>query len=641
MTPRNKLSAYFDEIDKFRGHGMNAGADPRTASQIWTSPLYNDASIKWTSTVSTRLLLEAGFSMNYEQYVITNQDGVNQERGSAAWYAGASRRDASLGTLRSGIGSGQGGRYPDRYNVQASATYVTGSHNVKTGIQWNWGPYENTRDTNADLQQVYQNGVPFQVTVYNTPLRYEDALVADVGLYAQDTWTIRRLTINGGLRWEYLNSEVSEESSPPGRFIGQRRFGPLEMPIWKDIAPRFGVVYDVFGDARTALKFGLNRYNESRTTFFANRYNPLRVQGANLSWTDANRDDVAQGELGCVYLAPGCEINFAQLPANFGQPALATVDPDFKRVYNVETTAGIQHELMPRVSISGNWYRRTFHRLRVTDNLLRTMADYRGYNLFHPMTGEPFTVFDVTPAALRLVSEFDTNSDSRSHVYNAFDATVNTRLPGGALLFGGFVAERNLRNICDEPDNPNMLLFCDDAENDIPYRSTFKLSGTYPLPWGFSVSGTWQDLAGRPLGLTTTTGNKISGPGYGDTGSPVGTNWFLTRATRYPADCPAPCPAGQLVFPAGGATLTSSSLTVPLVAPGTEFLPRLRQLDLSLAKWFRVRSTRIEGQVDIFNVLNANTEVSYRSTNFGLSSYLQPSSVLQGRMVRLGAQLKW
>ena len=78
-------------------------------------------------------------------------------------------------------------------------------------------------------------------------------------------------------------------------------------------------------------------------------------------------------------------------------------------------------------------------------------------------------------------------------------------------------------------------------------------------------------------GLTTTVGNKISGPGYGDTGSPVGSQFLITRTTRYPANCPAPCPAGQLVAP----TLTSASVTVPLVAPGTEFLPRLNQLDLS------------------------------------------------------------
>ena len=85
------------------------------------------------------------------------------------------------------------------------------------------------------------------------------------------------------------------------------------------------------------------------------------------------------------------------------------------------------------------------------------------------------------------------------------------------------MTERNLRNICDEPDDPNMLLYCDDWPNDIPFRPTLKMAGTYPLVWGISVSAAFQSSAGRPLGLTTTTGNKISGPGYGDTGSPVGT----------------------------------------------------------------------------------------------------------------------
>ena len=651
-SPRHKISAYFDEIDKFRGHGITTGnvTDMLTASQIWTSPLYNDASIKWTSPMTNQLLLEAGFSMNYEQYVIVNQDGINQERGTPAWYAGTSKFDIARSTLWGGIGSGQGGRYPDRYNFAASASYVTGSHNVKAGFQYNYGPYENTRDTNADLQQRYQNGVPTLVRVSNTPIRSLERLNADFGIYAQDSWSLNRLTLNYGIRWEYLSHEVAEQFSPAGRFIGERRFDAIPMPTWKDFAPRFGVVYDLFGDAKTALKFGFNRYNESRTTQFATRYNPLQVLTQDLSWTDLNTDDIAQGERGCVYLTPGCEINFAQLPTTFGTPRLNIVDPDFKRVYNLETTAGIQHELIPRVSVGANWYRRSFHRLRLTDNLLRTMNDYRAYDVFHPMTGQPFTIYDVLPVALPRVENFDTNSDGRSHVYNAFDLTINTRLPGGAMLFGGYVTERNMRNICDEPDDPNMMLFCDDSQNDIPYRQALKLSGTYPLGWGITVSGTWQDLAGRPLGLTTTTGpgpggpsqNKISGPGYGDTGSPVGTNWFLTNTTRYPANCPAPCPAGQLVFPNADARLASASVEVPIVAPGTEFLPRLRQLDLSVAKWFGLwGSSRIQGQVDIFNVFNANTTAAVRSTRFDTSAYALPASVLQGRMIRLGVQLRW
>ncbi len=96
------------------------------------------------------------------------------------------------------LGGGQGGRYPDRYNLGGSVSYVTGAHNIKTGVQWNWGPYENTRDTNADLQQRYTNGAPSQVLVYNTPLRYRDRLIADVGIYAQDSWSLNRLTLNYG-----------------------------------------------------------------------------------------------------------------------------------------------------------------------------------------------------------------------------------------------------------------------------------------------------------------------------------------------------------------------------------------------------------------------------------------------------------
>lgn len=163
---------------------------------------------------------------------------------------------------------------------------------------------------------------------------------------------------------------------------------------------------------------------------------------------------------------------------------------------------------------------------------------------------------------------------------------MNARVPGGATIFGGFVAERTLRVVCDEPDDPNMLRFCDDRNNDIPSRGTLKLSGTYPGPWGIQVSAALQSLAGRPLGGFTTAGNRISGPGYGDTGSPVGTQWVLTRTTRYPANWPAPCPANALVIP----NLTESSLTVPLRVPGTEFLPRLTQLDLSIGKWFQVHN---------------------------------------------------
>ncbi len=647
-TSKHKFSVYYDEIDKYRGHGMNAGDDPNTSSQIWTSPIYNSAAAKYTGTLSNSLLAEAGYSFNHEQYVITNQDGVNKTPFTPEWYANASRRDQNFTALTNGLAN-WGGRYPDRFNMMAALSYITGSHNIKSGIQYNFGPYINTREANGDLQQVYAGTTtpftnPVSVTVYNTPLRYQENLKADIGIFVQDSWSLNRLTLNGGLRWEYLAHEVAEQTSGNGRFVDARKFDAIAMPTWKDFAPRFGLVYDVFGTGKTAIKAGFNRYNESRTTQFATKYNPLALTSANLTWNDLNGDDIAQGERGCTFGTAGCEINFGQLPSNFGVRSLATVDPDFQRTYNLEYTAGVQHELFPRVSVAATFYRRQFYDLPVTDNLLRTPADYRAVDVVSPLDGEVFKAYTVaTTTQLRAVNDFDTNATSdRKQIYNGGDITFNVRIPGGGTLFGGYTMERTLRVTCDEPDDPNFLRFCDDRENDLPWLKQFKFAGTYPVKWGIQASFSFQSINGRPIGGFSGTAaadrNRIAGPGYGDVGSPIGTRWLITPTTRYAVNCTGPCRPGELVIPG----MTEASLTLPLVAGGKELLDRINQLDLSLAKWFEVGGgRRLQLQADLFNITNGNPVLGWRSVNFGTAAYSQVSSILNPRVLRLGVQFKF
>ena len=64
----HKLSAYFDRIfkDRYRPHG--AGDDPATAPNHQGSPIYYTGAAKWTATLSNRLLLEAGYSSNVENW---------------------------------------------------------------------------------------------------------------------------------------------------------------------------------------------------------------------------------------------------------------------------------------------------------------------------------------------------------------------------------------------------------------------------------------------------------------------------------------------------------------------------------------------------------------------------------------------
>ena len=73
------------------------------------------------------------------------------------------------------------------------------------------------------------------------------------------------------------------------------------MPVWSSLSPRFGLVYDLFGNAKTALKFSANKYQMQLTDGLTNTYNPVRPQTASLTWRDLNGDDIAQGELGCTF----------------------------------------------------------------------------------------------------------------------------------------------------------------------------------------------------------------------------------------------------------------------------------------------------------------------------------------------------
>ena len=138
LTPRNKVSAYFDEIDKYRGHDMQSNEDPETASLRWFSPAYNTGALKWTSTASSRMLIEAGYSRNLEYYTNSYQEGVEKTRFSPEWFASASRLENDLGGRKTAATS-QTTQSPERHNLQAAVSYVTGAHSFKAGFQYHLG----------------------------------------------------------------------------------------------------------------------------------------------------------------------------------------------------------------------------------------------------------------------------------------------------------------------------------------------------------------------------------------------------------------------------------------------------------------------------------------------------------------------
>lgn len=644
MSEKTKLAVYNDRLAKNRGAAMTAGLDPATASIVWNSPIYTTGSVKLTSTVSPKFLIEAGVSTNYERYNTIYQPGIEKVPFSPEWYTTINKQDTALGTSWN-AGATQQGMYPDRFAAALSASYVTGAHNVKVGIQDTWGRYMQFRSSNGDLRANFNNGVPFQAVILNTPVRFRDNLKADLGVYAQDSWAINRLTVNYGMRWELFASGIPKETSGNGRFASERTFGPIDMPTWKSIAPRAGVVYDLFGNQKTALKASFGKFMQAGTTGFSNSYNPLALTTATVAWTDLNNDGVPQGERGCTYLNPGCELNLAQLPAGFGVANIATFAPDIKRMYNVESSVSIQHELLPRLSVTAGWYHRSYHNLRRRTNTLQSFSDYTPFTLWSPIDGSPITYYNVSAAKVSAVSTVDENAPDRTMVYNGFEYNLNARLGRGITLFGGGMVERMLANVCDEKANPNLLLYCDQSKSGLPFRSQFKLAASVPVGYGFTVSMALQSLPGYLFGTAAQYAlTGVSGPSGITTNNPpngAGSVWLISRTTRY-TSCPGNsaqqgCVVGNLVNP----NMTVASMSIPLVAPMTEYGDRINQLDLNLVRTFRTGRMSIQPKLDVFNVLNVAPVFAVRTMNYGTAAYRQPSSVLSGRVFQLGGIIRF
>jgi hypothetical protein len=644
ISSKNKLSAYNDRLGKNRGAAMTAGFDPDTASIVWNSPIYSTGSVKYTSTLTNRILLEAGFSTNYERYNTLYQPGIRKTPFSPEWYTTVNKQDTARITQWN-AGATEQGMYPDRFASMVGMSYVTGTHNIKFGLQDTWGRYRQFRSSNGDLRAIFNNGTPLQATILNTPVNFQDNLDADLGIYGQDSWTMNRLTLNYGARWEYFSSSIPQETSGAGRFSKARSFGPIDMPTWKSIAPRGGAVYDLFGNQRTAIKFSAGKYMQAGTTGFSNSYNPLALTTQNVSWNDLNGDGVPQGELGCTYLTAGCEINLAQLPAGFGVAQIATFDPDIKRMYNVETSVSVQHEVVSQVSVSAGWYHRDYKNLRRRTNVLQTFDDYTPFTMWSPIDGSAITYYNVKREKLSAVSTVDENATDRTMTYNGFEYSFTARLPHSINIFGGGMMERMLTNTCDDRWNPNLLLYCDQSQSGLPYRTQFKISGAVPLPYATQFGFSMQSLPGYLFGTSSQYAlTGVSGPSGITTNNPpngAGTVWLIGPTTRY-TSCPGNsasqgCVVGALVDPG----MTVSSLSVPLVAPMTEYGDRVNQLDINFSKNFKARNINITPKIDFFNVLNSSPVYAVRSLNYGTSSYLQPQSILVGRVFQLGGVVKW
>jgi hypothetical protein len=491
-----------------------------------------------------------------------------------------------------------------QFNVslnQYRDNFAGGPHDFKLGVQISREKMDYDRIRNGDLFLELRDGVPFQANLANTPVESQHR-VNTWGAFVQDSWVIRqRLSLNLGVRLDGIHGFLPEQSSPAGTFVGARSFPKRDdIPDWPiNVAPRLGFSYDLLGSGKTALKGYYGRFYNQIGSEMLEGTNPNALSTASVVWNDLNGD-------GRLALGPGG--TFAGSPelgpfTGFVGGATTVFDSNSDRPYSDEFNIGVEHTLTTDFSVSVSYHRR-HHRdgIGVIDRA-RPPSAYtpvqRSYT--DPFAGaQTITVYNLDPALRAVRDRLITNVADLKSDYNGVVIEAVKRMSNRWQVLAGLTLQRHegffhdgtFTN--DDFNNPNVRINRDGARvfTDVPWL--FNLSGSYLLPYDVTFAAKYTARDGDPL-------------------------------------------RRRAVFTG----LTQASETVDVAPRGTDRTDDVTQfVDIRVNKGFDLgRGTRLEGMVDVFNLLNAN-HVLLQSDVIG-TIFARPTRILTPRIVRFGVRFSF
>ena len=625
---KNKFAVSYDWQHYDNPAGISSTNAPEGIS-FTEYPVKRNAVADWSSPLTNRILLEAVASQQYMVSIRTLKNPLIAvtEQSSGLTYRG------QAGTSRNSLNS--------VWYYRAAVSYITGAHAVKIGFNNGQGHRNARIHSYNPIDYRFNNGAPNQITIRATPTDERGNLIADAGIYAQDKWTMDRLTLGLGLRFDYYKTSYPEMHLGPVLLAPLREVTITPQPGvtgWKDLTPKLMATYDLFGTGKTAIKVSLNKYVGGMTLGsdlpFGTALSPVSklVTTTNRSWNDANRNFVPD----CNLTDPGANGECgAMANRNFGTfQSSATYDPETlggwgKRSYNWEFSSGVQHEILPRLSADVGFFRRWYGNFVVTDNRAVSASDYDRFNITAPSDsrlpgggGYPIQgLYDLTPAKFGVPTDnyitFADNFGKQTEHWNGVDVGMSARLQNGLTVQGGISTGRKSFNNCEviqklpeillggpnlDSVTANVLLPASYCDQKAPFQTQFKALGAYTIPKAdVLVSATFQSIAGDQTLA----------------------NYTLTTAQA----------AQTLGRPLSGG---AANVVVQLLEPGLLYNPRLNQLDMRFGKVLRFGRTKSTISLDVYNALNNDTPLA---TNPSFGAFQRPTSTVIARMFKVSGQI--
>lgn len=592
MTPNNKLSVSYLWNDKIRGHRRDGNERIEDVASVVQSNPVQTTQAKYAG-IRGSLVFESNFSVmdgqtNYTYQPDTAPDAIRKIDTVTTEVTRASNRQDHQPNSRT--------QFDNIFTFGKRG--LGGEHLVKAGVQWSRLYYGSDYSVRGDHHVIYNNGVPTSVRQFNSPA-FSENVATVTGFFIQDSWSINRLTLNIGGRYDKYVGRLPEQSSPGGTFAGPRSVAAQEVINQSIAVWRSGASYDLTGSGRTAVKASYSRYGLQTGIDRVTNVNPLTIGSRDCPWTDPNGDGKVQAsEIGTCPAAfsGGTQVQYA--------PGVAWPNSD-------EATFGVETQLPGAVRVGAMFYYRTNRNQIGQVDTLKPASAYTAHTITVPngpggTVANPkpttATVYNISPAANAVTASLRDNVDYLDTTYKGVEFTATKRFSQKWQMQAGFTIGKNEGGVAAGTDlnDPNNTLYPKGIiGNDS--ETALRLSGSYELP-----------------GRINLAGSMIANNGY-----PYVSTFSLTRAAA----------AAQ------GIALTRASQTIQLSERGDERFGDVTMFDIRLSRSFRFGSRSIQPQVDFFNITNSDTAVS-RTVAVG-GSYLNPTEILSPRIIRIGFSLNF
>jgi hypothetical protein len=604
LSTNHKFVGSYLWNDKIRGHRRNSSdLIPDIASIVQTNPVQTTQA-KYTGVFGPRLVYESSFSVMDGQTNYTYQPGT--PRDAIRWV------DFGIGAQNFAAPAHQeqpNSRHQFDNILAYNVTGLGGDHFIKAGVQYGRLYYAERYTVQGHHYVEYDEGVPTRVRLFNTP-NYPKNLANVLGFFLQDSWSINRVTLNLGMRFDnykgihpdQTNTNIAFQLYDPGA-LEQDGTGPYGEPrsvaeteainqskaVW-----RAGAVFDVTGDGRTALKASYSRYALQVGIDRVTSVNPLGTGSKTCPWSDPNGDGKFQES----------EISFAQCNAFSGGVSTFYAADGVNWPYSDELTAGIERQIGGDMRLGAMFYYRTNRDQLGVRNVVRPPDAYTPFTVNvpdGPSGPATVTVYNLNPALNSVSNQVRDNYSELDTEYKGVEFTAAKRFSRRWQMVAGLTIGRNEGGQGgNDLNNPNNVIY---PTGIIGNDSTvgFRMSGSYVLPYDFTLAG-----------------SLVSNGGY-----PYVSSYNVTRAIAL----------------AHGVRLTPTSISVPLSERGDERLPAVTMADIRLSRAFRFGNRQIVPQLDIFNISNADTVVGLNSTLGG--AYLDTREILSPRIIRVGFSLSF